>query len=170
MACTQTLTAIARDCTPSQGGIRRAYYANFSDVSAITVTSGKISAITMAASSKFYQIDLPKQTGSLSSNWQVNNDNGTKYVQTDLLMVFNRMETTKRTAMMALAQGDYAFIVEDNNGAFWYLGKEEPVVISAGDGLTGTQRADRNGYSVTMQDASSELPYEVDGSIISGLL
>jgi hypothetical protein len=98
----------------------------------------------------------------------VNAQNGTKYVQTDLLLVFNRMETAKRVEIMAMAQGELVAIVKDANGSYWFLGKDEPLVLSAGDGLTGTARADRNGYSATLQDNSLELPYEVlvgDGGV-----
>ena len=76
-------------------------------------------------------------------------------------MVFNRMETTKRIEITALAQGELVVIVKDANGLYWLLGEYEPVVISAGDGLTGTARADRNGYSITLQDNSPEMPSEI---------
>jgi hypothetical protein len=85
-------------------------------------------------------------------------------------MVFNRMDSTKRLEIMALAQGELVVVVEDNNGTKWYLGYEEPVFLNAGDGLTGAARADRNGYSITLQDVSTELPVEVDGDTISSIV
>lgn len=170
MSCSQTLAGIARDCVANIGGIKRVLLANQSDVTTITVTSDKVSAITMAASKTFKEYLFRPGTGSMSSNYQVNAENGVAYVQTDLVMVFNRMETAKRVEIVALAQADLYAIVEDMNGKFWLLGYDEPLVISAGDGLTGTARTDRNGYSITLQDNSKELPYEVADSIISGIL
>jgi hypothetical protein len=105
----------------------------------------------------------------MSSNYQISLENGTRFVATDVIVVFNRMETAKRVEMVALAQNDLVLIVEDANSKFWLLGKDEPVKATAGDGLTGTARADRNGYSLTFQDNSLELPYEVNESIIAGL-
>jgi hypothetical protein len=73
-------------------------------------------------------------------------------------------------AISALAQGELCAIVKDANGLYWFLGNEEPLILSAGDGLTGTARGDRNGYSITLQDVSTELPVEVDGDAISGIV
>lgn len=170
MACAQTLNGIINDCAPSMGGIVEAYIANHTDVTGVTVTDGKVTAITMGSSAKFKKFAFPRNTGSLTSNYTIDDTTGAKFVVSDLVLQFNRMETSKRIEISALAQGELAVIVKDANGAFWYLGKDAPVKASAGDGLTGTARADRNGYSVTLQDNSLELPLEVDGDIISGLI
>ena len=158
MACTQTLAGIIRDCLPNMGGIRAVYLANYADVDSLTEASGVITAITMVSSKKFYKYEFVRNTASMSSNYSVNAENGTTYVETDLLMVFNRMDTAKRLEIVALAQGELVAIVEDNNGNMWYLGHDEPLTLNAGDGLTGTARADRNGYSVTLRDNSLEMP------------
>lgn len=160
MPCIQTLSGIARDCASNMGGILEVLLANKSEVTT-TLTSGKITAVTMAGDAKFHKYQFAPEVASMSSNFQVNAQNGTKYVQTDLLMVFNRMETAKRVEIMAMAQGELVAIVKDANGLYWFLGMDEPITISAGDALTGTARADRNGYSATLQDNSLELPYEV---------
>lgn len=155
MPCSQTLAGIARDCATNMGGIKTVYIANTADVDSVTVTSGVVTAITMISSKKFYKYAFAPNTSSLSSNWQVNADNGTKFVESDLLMVFNRMDSTKRLEIMALAQTEVAVFVEDNNGNMWYLAA---ATLNAGDALTGTNRADRNGYSITLRDTSAELP------------
>ena len=88
----------------------------------------------------------------------------------ELLLQFNRMQTTARVEVTALALADLVVIVKDANGKYWYLGKDEPVNASAGDGQTGTARGDANRYTITLQDESQEMPYEVSSSIIDGLL
>lgn len=170
MACTQTLAGLAKDCTPSMGGIVEVLIANFDDVTAVATTDNKISTITMANSAKFKKYSFQKNTGSMTSTFTMDNANGVKFVTTDLVLLFNRMETTKRIEISALALGDLAVIVKDCNGVYWYLGKDEPVNASAGDGQTGTAKADANRYSITLEDQSKELPYEVLSSIIEGLL
>lgn len=176
MPCPQTLNGIARDCQSSMGGIRRVLMANFDDVSAMTVTSGVITAITMAShgtppvTETFKEYLFRRNTGSLTSAYQVS-DTGNNGVQSDLVMVFTRLETTKRLEVEALAHAEAVAIVEDCNGKFWYLGKDEPLTIADGtNAATGTARADLNGYNVALQDHSLELPYEVDATIIAGLL
>ena len=152
------------------GGIVEALIANHADVSAVTETAGKITAISMASSAKFHRYQLPRNTGSLSSNYTIDDTTGAKFVASDLVLQVNRMDTAKRIEISALAQGELAIIVKDANGAFWFLGKDAPVKASAGDGLTGTARADRNGYSITLQDNSLELPLEVDAEIVDDLV
>lgn len=169
MACTQTLAGLARDCSSNKGGIVAVYIANHADVTAVTVTSGKITAITMSASKKFKTYSFAKNTGNLTSNYTFDSASGVKFVTSQLLLQFNRMETTKRVELTALALGDLAVICKDANGLYWYLGYEEPVNASAGDGQTGTARGDANRYTITLEDNSSEMPYEVDDSIITGL-
>lgn len=169
MPCTQTLAGLAKDCNSNMGGIVEALIANFDDVTAVTVSTGEISAITMASSAKFKKYSFPKNTGNLTSTYTIDPASGVKFVTSTLLLQFNRMETTKRVEITALSLGDLAVIVKDANGKYWYLGKDEPVNASAGDGQTGTARADANRYTITLQDESADMPYEVDPDIISGI-
>lgn len=158
------------------GGIVRVLLANRDDVSAITVTDGEITAITMVSSgtppvaATFKEYLFRPQTGSMKSERQIDEAAGTNYVQTLLALVFNRMETSKRLEIEALALADAVAIVEDANGKYWYLGKDHPLHMSAGGGETGTARGDRNAYTTTLQDDSLEFPNEVDPDIVAALL
>jgi len=165
MACTQTLSGISRDCLGSNGGIKAVWLANWDNVASLTESSGAITAITMSNSEKFKKYEFPRNTSSMTSNYAVNAENGTSYVETDLVMVFNRMSTSKRLEIVAMAQGLLAAFVEDNNGNIWYLGHDYPLTINAGSGESGTARGDRNGYSVTLRDESNELPMPFTGTI-----
>ena len=170
MACNQTLTAILKDCSPSMGGIVEVLLANKEDVQEVTVTEEWISAIAMKNSAKFTKFQFPRNTGSMSSNYTIDPTTGVRFVTTDLVMVFNRMDTQKRVAIKALAENELVGIVKDANGKYWYLGHDEALTATAGDALTGTARADRNGYSITLQDNAHQMPYEVDSDIIAALV
>lgn len=168
--CNQTLSGLINDCAPSMGGIVEVYAASREDVESIVETDSVVSTITMGATAKFQKYSFKRNTGSMTSTLQVSQENGTRYVSTDLVLSFTRMETAKRIEISALAQNDLVVIVKDANGKYWLLGKDEPVKATAGDGATGTARADKNGYSITLQDNSWEFPFEVDESIVSGLV
>ena len=152
------------------GGIVEVLIANHADVSSVAVSDGMIGTITMAQSAKFKRYNFAKNTGSLTSTYTLDPASGVKYVTTDLLLQFNRMETSKRVEITALALGDLVVICKDANGKYWYLGKDEPVNASAGDGQTGTARSDANRYTITLEDNSLEMPYEVDASIVDALV
>lgn len=165
------MSGLTRDCSPNIGGVKRILAASHDDITGVTVTSGVITAISMASSAKFYEYALPKGTASFVTANNKDETSGAFFFTTTLAMVLNRMSTDKRTEMMALAQNDLAFIVEDANGVFWYLGKDEPVSAASGDAAqTGTARTDRNGYALNFIDNSKELPFEVDADIVDALL
>ena len=170
MACTQTLAGLAKDCSANRGGIVEVYIANFADVTAVTLTSGEVTAITMDAGKKFKAYSFAKNTGNLTSTYTFDSASGVKFVTSQLLLQFNRMETTKRVELTALALGDLRVIVKDANGKYFLLGYDEPVNASAGDGQTGTARSDANRYTITLEDNSAEMPYEVSSSVISGVI
>ena len=170
MPCLQTLSGLARDCSSNMGGILEVLIANADDVTGVTVSDGIISTVSMATSAKFKRYTFAKNTGSLTSTYPLDPASGVKYVTSELLLQFNRMETQKRVEITALALGDLVCIVKDANGTYWYLGKDEPVNASASDGQTGTARADANRYTITLQDESLEMPYEVDASIVDALV
>lgn len=170
MPCIQTLSGLTKDCQPNMGGILEVMIANFDDVSSLTIADGIISTISMAASAKFKKYSFSKNTGNLTSTYNLDPASGVRFVTSELLLQFNRMQTQARVEITALALGDLAVIVKDANGKYWYLGKDEPVNASAGDGQTGTARSDANRYTITLQDNSLEMPYEVDASIVDALV
>ena len=161
MACTQTISGLAQDCLNSKGGIAEVYLANYEDVTDITVTDGMIKGITMASGKKFKRYYFRPGTSSMTSTLNVDLAAGVNFVQTDLTMLYSRMETTKRIEMSALAVNDLRALVKDSNGVFWLLGEEEPMVASAGDGQTGTAKTDANRYSITLQDSNTTFPKEI---------
>ena len=50
----------------------------------------------------------------------------------------------------------------------WYLGKDMPVMASAGGAESGTAYTDGNRYTITLQDNSMDYPYEVKTAPSSG--
>ena len=173
MACSQTLAGMLRDCSSNMGGIKAVYMANFDDVASVTVsgTPETVTAITMAASKKFYAYYFNPNTSNVVTTARVNRENGSLYYESVLSLVFPKLDATKRVEVNALAQAGLMAIVEDNNGKCWLLGKDEPMLLQdGGTAETGTAKADRNGYALPFIDAQQQLPYPVDPEIIDDLL
>ena len=172
MSCSQLLNGIAADCQTNVGGVREVYIANYSDVTTIEVddTSNMIKTITMADTAKFKKYAFKKNTSSMTSTLNVDPANGVNFVQTDLTVVFAKQETVKRMEIAKLSLGELRIIVLDANGKYWFLGQEEFVSATSGSAETGTNRTDGNRYSIVLSDYSSSYPYEVDPSIVAGLI
>ena len=161
MACNQAISGLVQDCATSKGGVAEVYLANYDDVSAITVTDGQVTGITMAPGKKFKRYYFRPGTSSMTSTLNLDVAAGVNFVQTLLNMLFSRMETTKRIEMSALAVNDLRGIVKDSNGVYWLLGEEEPMIASAGDGQTGTAKTDANRYSISLEDNNTSFPKEI---------
>lgn len=181
--CNQTLAGIQLDCSNSLGGIKAVYIANYCDVTKVEIdtvddstptsadtTYGKITGITMNSGALFKPYRFRKQTGSMTSTLTVDETAGVNYVSTELALVFGKMETTKRLEVAALSKGQLAVIVEDSNGLFWYLGKDDYVSATAGGGNTGTAKGDQNAYTITLKDESATYPYEIEKSAVEAVV
>lgn len=160
MACTQILNGIPVDCEPSMGGIKVVYIANYADVSGFKIADGQIVEITMATEKKFKTYNFRRNTASMTSTLAVDAANGSS-VSTDVVLSFLKQDTNKRLEISALSIGELVVIVQDANGRHWYLGKDMPVMASAGGAESGTTYTDGNRYTITLQDNSKDYPYEV---------
>lgn len=177
-----TLKGIMMDCSNSIGGIKRVWLARYSDIASVTigditesgsssVVLGKgVTAINLKSGGEWYEYQFRKNTGSLTSTLNVDEENGNNYVTSELSLVFSKMETKKRMEMAALAVGAVVAVVEDSNGKFWYLGYDDYVSASAGTGETGTAKEDRNAYTITLSTDSAEWPYELSEAAIASVV
>lgn len=158
MACSQTITGITKDCATSMGGIKKVWIAT-EDPKA-TATAGQIASFGNA-SATFCGFAFKKNVCSMTSTLNVDPANGINYVSTELVLQFNRMETTKRIEIQALSLNEMYVIVLDSNGKYWYLGYDEPVSASAGTSQTGAAKGDGNFYQITLTDEATEWPFEI---------
>ncbi len=172
MSCTSyTLSGLNAGCKDSVGGVAKVWLADSDSVTwtiAIDPSTNENTTIKPDSTSAFKVFKLRRGAASMTSNLQVNDNNN--YFQTDLAMNFAKMETRKRLEVMAILMGQTCGIVKDNNGRYWALGNDKPLEATAGTGETGTAASDANQYTVSIQDESTELPYEiVDASTITAL-
>lgn len=163
-SCTnQTIAGLCKDCEGSLGGIVSVYLSDYQE-GIFTISSGAVSAVDSSVT--FYEYQFRKNTGSMTSTLNIDPANGVNFVQTDLVMLFSRMETKKRIEMAALSVGQLAGIVKDANGKYYALGVSEPLEASAGDGQTGTARTDGNRYSITLTDNQTSFPPLIPDSVM----
>lgn len=171
-----TLKGIVRDCNPNMGGIQKVWMILKSDITAEPELGtdqdiDKITTLTVAeGDGKVNAFEFRKGAASMTSNLQKDDTNGSYFWLTDLVMNFQRMETSKRAAVMALTLAEACAIVLDANGIYWFLGKDEYLAATAGTAETGTAKTDANKYSVTLQDSSLKLPYEIKKDVAESIV
>lgn len=170
MACTFTLTGIARDCEVNAGGIKRVLIASYADVLGVTETDGVITAVTLDTGKYFAEYYVRKGVASYTGTPQFNDDGDYTGEDGVLSLVFGRMTTAKRIEVDALSKQDLVVVFQDANGLWWYLGKDYPVTRNGGDTTTGTAQTDRNGYGIDLHSNDNGAPFEVDEDVIETLL
>lgn len=170
MPCIQTITSIDSRCDRGKGGIVEIYLANREEVTGITVTSGVVTAVTMATSAKFKTFNCNKQSASATSTGTNDDANGVFFVQTDLNLVFGKMDATKQVAFESIVKANTIAIYKDGNGAYWMIGEDNGCTASSFGAETGAAMSDRNAYTATLTAYSSNLPLSVDSDIIADLI
>jgi hypothetical protein len=162
MACNSIKSFSYDACVSNLGGVKNVWLANYQD-GAAQIAEGGETITGFTGEIEWIHFPMRKNVASMTSTLNVSE--GSNYFSTELSMVFNRMETQKRTAVMALVLGEAMGIVEDANGKLFFLGKDAPLTATAGAGETGTARTDRNAYTVTLTDESAELPFEISSAL-----
>lgn len=155
MSCTQSIISIPRDCIPSMGGIVKAWIANHSD--------GQLNpnGNTVMAYESFVVFEVRRESSSMTSTITADPKTHTRFVTTEVSLVFPHMNEEKRAAIEVLLASDMALVVKDANGKYWYLGADNPVNVSGGTAQTGTAAGDSNNYTLTLQDVSRNLPIQL---------
>lgn len=168
MSCALT-QGMVLDCKDSIGGIKAVWFIAAGDVSAVAEASGVVTAITKASGKVFYKYQLVKNSSSLTENVNANVQNGTVFYAQELSIVLNKMQANTRNEILLLAKNNLLAVLEDANGKYWLLGKENGLDLSAGSSATGTAQADRNGYTLTFSGGEKALAPEVTSTLIAGL-
>jgi len=172
--CSALNGAIAKSCDTNTGGIRKMYIADFDNVTGITTsgTPAKISAITMAAGTKFYEFEFNRNTSSYEEAVTVNLENGSTFFNQTVRLELARRESAKRDAIEKLVAGQKQLmvIVLDSNGLYWLFGQVEGAYATEITGGSGVAKTDKNGYSISMTAEEPAQAYEVDSTIISAII
>lgn len=167
-----TINSIDARCDTSIGGIKRILIANIADITGVTVSpdNGQITAITLAASKKFQQWLFRKNTGSYTSTVTSDPTIGNTSVTTEVSLQFSKAELQKRLEIQSAINAGVAIIIEDQLGQYIYLGLDNEVSITSAVMQSGTAQSDLNGFTITFEDISAELPHFVDPTVIPDLL
>lgn len=166
-----TLAGIDARCDVSFGGIKRIlvgirdeFEVTVGEVSGSTDGVKYITAISgKTAEASFVEFLFRRNTASYTSTSAPDNAIGNSFATTDVNLQFSKAEAKKRMIIQSLINsGDLCLILEDMYGEYLFLGKDNAVVVTNAVQQSGTAQADLNGFTITLQDVSLELPYFID--------
>lgn len=170
MACA-TLEEILKDCLGNSGGIYTLLINQQDNITGITTnetgTNWEVTAITHSA--PFVPLEFKRNTGNFTEEGTIDLINGSSYVTQTINLMFHRRDQEKSRAIKVLGAGQQYLtaVVGDANGKYWYFPYLQ--VTAYGEG-SGTTRADGSKYSLTLVAENENLAFEVDPSIIAGLV
>jgi hypothetical protein len=168
MACT-TLTAITKGCDNNIGGITAIYINDMDNVGTPTIDQTAYMVDAQTVTEPYEVFEFRRNTGNFTEESAVDFANGSSFVTATITLMFHRREASKSKAIKILSEGqrDLAIIVKDANGKYWYFPYAQLSATAEG---SGTAKADGSKYSVTFIAENENLAYEVDPTIIAGLL
>lgn len=166
------VSGIERDCIDSAGGIKELYITEFENVpqTAITVTSGTVTAMTQTSGKKFWVYKLENEVSELTEGETLSVENGSVFYEQTLSFSLHKMEAKKRNNLRLLAKNRLMVIVLDSNGKYWVVGRTRGAhKVGTNEAKTGLAMGDMNGYTISITGKEPDSMEEVDSTLISAL-
>ena len=175
MSC-ETLQTIVKGCDNNSGGIYKFYVNQQDNIDETTIdfmsppNDWTINVLDLVVGADpFIELEFKRNTSSYTEESAIDLINGSSYVTATINLMFHRRDQTKSQAIKVLGSGQQylAGIIQDANGLYWYFPYLQ--VSATGEG-SGVSRADGSKYSVTLVAENEFLAYQVDPTLIPGLL
>jgi len=143
MACDLTSGRLW-ECKEQVGGIKTVYFADFGDLTGLTVSNGAIS--TGLTGKTLYRYELPDYTGNLTETLTASAESGTLFYEQALEITLHKLRAADSDEIKLLAKGRPHCIVVDNNDNKLLLGFQKGLNVTTVAGQTGTAAGDLSGY------------------------
>ena len=143
MACDLTSGRLW-ECKEQVGGIKTVYFADFGDLTGLTVSNGAIS--TGLTGKTLYRYELPDYTGNLTETLTASAESGTLFYEQALEITLHKLRAADSDEIKLLAKGRPHCIVVDNNDNKLLLGFQKGLNVTTVAGQTGTGAGDLSGY------------------------
>lgn len=156
MACGFTALNSTTACEANEGGITHSYVCKLADITAITLTTGVISAITMASTGLWKKLEYDKdETSYFNETGERVNETGPQRITQESFMKFGGLSNTYKTwSDDATDCCKNVFIHVHANGVRRVQGIE--IDASASGGFTGSKIRDTKVTTNNMSGTGAE--------------
>jgi len=169
MSCT-TLTTITKGCDNNIGGITSIYINDMENLGTLVVDTANWEVTSFGTLvDEFVAFEFRRNTGSYTEELQNDFVNGSQFYLQTINLMFHRREAAKSKSIKILGEGqrDLALVVGEANGKYWYFPNAQLSAVTEG---SGQAKADGSKYAVSFVAENEFLAYEVDSSLIPGLI
>lgn len=164
MACLLT-NGYTLGCRENIGGIQEVYIGEWNGDS-MTYTLGVDSIIGTfsGATVSFYTFEQEIETGSYTENGVFSTENGTAFYEQTLTITLHKLDAALRNKILVLGQGKWRIIIKSQNGAYYLMGYQNPVRVSAATPGLGKAYGDLNGAVITFMGKEPAPAYLVSSA------
>lgn len=156
MGCDILTTGRSIGCSDNMAGIKAVYFTN-DDLGAITYDTTNTELImTFAGTPEFFKWELEGAFSNYTEPMTKTIGNGTRFRTQTLALQFPKMDALTRNEINKLDQTRFFVVVEDFNGQFFLMGRDNQAYVTVSDSATGAGRGDFNGYSMTITAEEKE--------------
>jgi len=146
-------------CKSSVGGLKSVYFAPYSAVTAaLSPSSG---SITLNDAEDFYKYEI-KGNSSLETAINSSRENGTTFYETTLNLTLTFLDVATQEQIKLLAHGRPQVVVEDYNGNFFLVGKDNGCEVTGGSIATGAAMGDLSGFTLSLVAQETAPPFFCD--------
>lgn len=146
-------------CKSAVGGLKNIYFAPYSTVTAgLTPSSG---SVTLNQTESFYKYEI-KGNSSLETAINSSRENGTTFYESTLNATLTFLDVATQEQIKLLAHGRPQIVVEDYNGNFFLIGKENGCEVTGGTIVTGAAMGDLSGFTLVLTAQETAPPFFCD--------
>jgi len=156
MACTLT-TGRKVPCKSAFGGIKTVYFADFGELTAVTVDALTKEA-TVTGSPTWYEYDV-KGNSSLETSVTSSRENGTTFYTQTLNLTLTYLDAKTQAELQTLAVSRPYIVVQDYYGNEFLCGFENGMELTGGTVVTGAAAGDLSGFTLTFEGMEETAPY-----------
>jgi hypothetical protein len=162
MACTLT-TGRKIPCKSAFGGIKRVYFADYGEITSVTV-DGTTKEATIAGTPTWFEFDV-KGNSSLETTVTSSRENGTTFYTQTLNLTLTYLDAKTQAELQTLAVARPYIVVEDYYGNSFLCGFENGMECTGGTVVSGSAAGDLSGFTMVFEGLEETAPYFLDAAV-----
>lgn len=169
MACSLTQGFTPKSCK-TVSGTKSFLIAEFAAVTAVTKTSGVVTAITKAVGKHFWRYAQKAEVAMWKQTSTIDPKNGAYAFDLEASLDQSTLDQATLTENQLLLQNTVMMIAEDSDGTYWLLGENYGMDAVTMGTEGGVAMGDFRGTKISFKGRSYSPVASVDSSIITALL
>lgn len=170
MSCELT-SGYSWDCMDRNGGITEVYIYKVNDLDSYTISDGQVTDITLKSGKRAWKFELSDDASNFVQTPSSDRAAGTSWSDQVLTMVLNDNKKATRNLVATLVKMRFCAVVKQVAGdEYKLLGANRGLNVTTAENASGTTINERNGYTITANGQEVVPAYDVDPTIVAGLL